>query len=136
MLATCLRPASTALACSRMPSFSLCISFSFSLLWKVAFLFPMCQIFIRKTPQTQIHWLLKLAPNIQLLEENTSLQKSIEIAKQSLMEDYGVDGSNVTVIPPGIDLARWSFDRTQRRPGKIRLLDMESDPVAVSVVDT
>lgn len=32
-------------------------------------------------------------------------------AKRSLVGDYGIDAGKVTVIPPGIDLERWSFAR-------------------------
>jgi glycosyltransferase involved in cell wall biosynthesis len=31
--------------------------------------------------------------------------------KQSLTDDYGIDGNKVVVIPPGIDLERWNFPR-------------------------
>jgi glycosyltransferase involved in cell wall biosynthesis len=49
-------------------------------------------------------------------------------AKQSLVTDYGVDASKVTVIPPGIDLGRWHFERSgapQNRP--LRLLFVGGD---------
>jgi glycosyltransferase involved in cell wall biosynthesis len=49
-------------------------------------------------------------------------------AKQSLVRDYGVFAEKVTVIPPGIDLSRWTFDRSARREnGKVRLLFVGGD---------
>jgi glycosyltransferase involved in cell wall biosynthesis len=49
-------------------------------------------------------------------------------AKRSLVEDYGVEAGKVTVIPPGIDLDRWSFDRSHGAPdGKVRLLFVGGD---------
>jgi glycosyltransferase involved in cell wall biosynthesis len=49
-----------------------------------------------------------------------------EWGKQSLIEDYGVAGSKVHVIPPGIDLGRWNFTR-QKREGRVRLLFVGGD---------
>jgi glycosyltransferase involved in cell wall biosynthesis len=50
-------------------------------------------------------------------------------AKGSLVENYGVDSDKITVIPPGIDLEKWRFDRgaasTNDRP--IRLLFVGGD---------
>ena len=37
-------------------------------------------------------------------------------AKDSLVADYGVPPEKITVIPPGIDTARWDFDRSASRP--------------------
>lgn len=37
-----------------------------------------------------------------------------EWAKNSLADDYGVARDKVTVIPPGIDTARWNFARAER----------------------
>jgi glycosyltransferase involved in cell wall biosynthesis len=49
-------------------------------------------------------------------------------AKRSLVEDYGVEAGKVTVIPPGVDLGRWSFDRSTARPaGPVRLLFVGGD---------
>jgi glycosyltransferase involved in cell wall biosynthesis len=50
-------------------------------------------------------------------------------ARQSLVNDYGVEADKVTVIPPGIDLDRWRFERNgdsgRNRP--LRLLFVGGD---------
>ena len=48
-------------------------------------------------------------------------------AKDSLVADYGVPADKVTVIPPGIDTARWDFDRSAPRPGPVHLLFVGGD---------
>ena len=48
-------------------------------------------------------------------------------AKDSLVADYGVPAGTITVIPPGIDTARWDFDRSARRPGPVNLLFVGGD---------
>ena len=48
-------------------------------------------------------------------------------AKDSLVADYGVPADKITVIPPGIDTARWDFDRSARRSGPVNLLFVGGD---------
>ena len=48
-------------------------------------------------------------------------------AKDSLVADYGVPADKITVIPPGIDTARWDFDRSAPRPGPVNLLFVGGD---------
>jgi glycosyltransferase involved in cell wall biosynthesis len=48
-------------------------------------------------------------------------------AKDSLVADYGVPAEKVTVIPPGIDLAKWSFERPERNDGAVRFLFVGGD---------
>ena len=48
-------------------------------------------------------------------------------AKDSLVADYGVPAGKITVIPPGIDTARWDFPRPARRLGPINLLFVGGD---------
>ena len=51
-------------------------------------------------------------------------------AKDSLVSDYGVDASKVTVIPPGVDMAKWTFGqaRTARSADSpLRLLFVGGD---------
>jgi glycosyltransferase involved in cell wall biosynthesis len=49
-------------------------------------------------------------------------------AKNSLVEDYGIDREKVTVVPPGIDLGKWSFERYTKPPGsRVRLLFVGGD---------
>lgn len=48
-------------------------------------------------------------------------------AKDSLVADYGVPSEKITVIPPGIDTARWDFDRRVRPAGPVNLLFVGGD---------
>lgn len=49
-------------------------------------------------------------------------------AKLSLQKDYGINPDKVHVIPPGIDLSRWQFERfAVARDGKVRLLFVGAD---------
>ncbi len=49
-------------------------------------------------------------------------------AKQSLVNDYGIPAAKVTVIPPGVDMGRWHFDRPPHpKPGAARLLFVGGD---------
>jgi glycosyltransferase involved in cell wall biosynthesis len=51
-----------------------------------------------------------------------------EWAKKSLVEDYGIAPEKVTVIPPGVDMGRWRFERfpqASQRP--LRLLFVGGD---------
>ncbi len=48
-------------------------------------------------------------------------------AKDSLVADYGVPAEKVTVIPPGIDLSRWSFERPSRVGDEVRFLFVGGD---------
>jgi len=48
-------------------------------------------------------------------------------AKDSLAADYGVPPEKITVIPPGIDTARWDFDRSARPAGPVSLLFVGGD---------
>ncbi len=51
-----------------------------------------------------------------------------EWGKESLIRDYDVEGQKVHVVPPGIDLGRWSVNRSgPRRPGLVRLLFVGGD---------
>jgi glycosyltransferase involved in cell wall biosynthesis len=36
-------------------------------------------------------------------------------ARNSLVHDYGVPAARISVIPPGVDMERWTFDRDGRR---------------------
>src|SRR5262249_1015958 len=38
--------------------------------------------------------------------------------KNSLIRDYGVSGSKVIVVPPGVDMVRWNFNREARANGR------------------
>lgn len=48
-------------------------------------------------------------------------------AKESLVRDYGVPDTRVEVIPPGIDLTRWSFERVPVTGRALRLLFVGGD---------
>jgi len=49
-------------------------------------------------------------------------------AKDSLAADYGIPPGKVTVIPPGVDLGRWCFERSPRpKSAPVRLLFVGGD---------
>jgi glycosyltransferase involved in cell wall biosynthesis len=49
-------------------------------------------------------------------------------AKKSLIEQYGIAEERIHVIPPGIDLSRWQFERfPMAKDGKVRLLFVGAD---------
>ncbi len=48
-------------------------------------------------------------------------------AKDSLVADYGVSAEKITVIPPGIDTARWNFPRPRASGGPVNLLFVGGD---------
>ncbi len=49
-------------------------------------------------------------------------------AKESLVRDYGIAPEKVTVVSPGVDLGRWSFERYPKPKGsRIRLLFVGGD---------
>lgn len=50
---------------------------------------------------------LKTALNRRCFERAAHLVTWAHWTKQSLADDYGIDGSRVTVIPPGVDVERW-----------------------------
>jgi glycosyltransferase involved in cell wall biosynthesis len=51
-----------------------------------------------------------------------------EWGKRSLVEDYGIPAGKIEVIPPGIDLERWNFQRPATSPsGPVRLLFVGGD---------
>ncbi len=54
-------------------------------------------------------WLegLKTSLNRRCFERAAHLVTWAHWTKQSLSDDYGIDGSRVTVIPPGVDVERW-----------------------------
>ena len=48
-------------------------------------------------------------------------------AKDSLVADYGVPAEKITVIPPGIDLERWQFERSSSPDTAARFLFVGGD---------
>lgn len=51
----------------------------------------------------------KYAINKRLFKSARLIISWSEWARRSLMEDYEVDGAKVVVIPPGVDLSRWTL---------------------------
>jgi glycosyltransferase involved in cell wall biosynthesis len=71
---------------------------------------------------------LKTALNRRTFDCARKLITWHEWGKQSLITDYGTDGNKVEVIPPGIDMDRWSFPRTAPADsGLARLLFVGGD---------
>jgi len=77
-------------------------------------------------------WLerLKTSLNRRCFERAAHLVTWAEWTKQSLADDYGVDGSKVTVIPPGVDVERWQRPRdapARADDGIVRILFVGGD---------
>lgn len=67
-----------------------------------------------------------------IFEQATALTTWCHWAKESLVSDYGVNADQVTVIPPGVDMANWSFGREkaehpQEESRPLRLLTVGGD---------
>ena len=70
---------------------------------------------------------LKKRLNQRVFQSARHLVAWSQWAKDSLVADYGVSADKVSVIPPGIDTARWHFDRATRPPGPVHLLFVGGD---------
>jgi glycosyltransferase involved in cell wall biosynthesis len=71
--------------------------------------------------------LLKKRLNQRALSSAQRLITWSEWAKRSLIDDYGMPAEKIEVIPPGIDLDRWHFERTAKADDPIRLLFVGGD---------
>jgi len=71
---------------------------------------------------------LKNALNRRSFQSAAKIITWCDWAKRSLVKDYSVDAEKITVIPPGIDMAKWKFERnpTSGR-GPVRLLFVGGD---------
>ena len=70
--------------------------------------------------------------NRRTFTEATALTTWCQWAKDSLIADYDIPAEKVTVIPPGVDLARWSFGKEKlenpiESEGPVRLLFVGGD---------
>ncbi len=82
-----------------------------------------------------ISWLevRKYQWNQRTFQAATALTTWCQWAKDSLVQDYGIPEGKVTVIPPGVDMERWSFgkERTgqpaRQHAEKFRLLFVGGD---------
>lgn len=73
---------------------------------------------------------LKTMLNRRCFERAAHLVTWAHWTKQSLADDYGIDGSRVTVIPPGVDVERWlrPVDAPERGgDGVVRILFVGGD---------
>lgn len=69
---------------------------------------------------------LKKRLNVRAFASAARLVTWSEWAKGSLVADYGVESAKVTVIPPGIDLRKWKFERSGAVDG-LRILFVGGD---------
>ena len=53
--------------------------------------------------------------NQRTFQRAAALTTWCQWAKDSLINDYGIPDAKVTVIPPGVDMQRWSFGEAKRR---------------------
>ncbi len=70
---------------------------------------------------------LKLALNRSPLHAARALVTWCDWARRSLIDDYGVPAKRVTVIAPGVDLARWPRPAPRDDTGPVRLLFVGGD---------
>lgn len=71
----------------------------------------------------------KYAWNRTTFHAATALVTWCDWARASLVQDYGVPATRITVIPPGVDMQRWDFAamRAERKVGPVRLLFVGGD---------
>lgn len=67
--------------------------------------------------------------NKRTLHAASALVAWCDWARQSLIDDYGVDASRITVVAPGVDLARWPVPSAERGhdDGPTRVLFVGAD---------
>jgi glycosyltransferase involved in cell wall biosynthesis len=71
---------------------------------------------------------LKKRLNLRAFHSAKRLVTWSQWAKDSLVADYGVPADKIAVIPPGIDLSRWDFQKRSASPsGPVRLLFVGGD---------
>lgn len=70
---------------------------------------------------------LKKAVNIRAFRSAKRLVTWSAWAKGSLVDEYGIPAGKITVIPPGIDLARWRFERKPPSAATLRVLFVGGD---------
>ena len=73
---------------------------------------------------------LKRRVRAKVLRKAAAIVTWCHWAKQSLMEDYGIDGDRIHVIAPGADVEKFSFGRERRVNGRerpVRLLFVGGD---------
>jgi len=72
---------------------------------------------------------VKRSLNKRTLHAASALVTWCDWARQSLIDDYGVDSSRISVIAPGVDLARWPRPSSARAraDGPLRLLFVGAD---------
>jgi glycosyltransferase involved in cell wall biosynthesis len=70
---------------------------------------------------------IKKRLNIRAFNAAKALIAWSEWTKKSLVDDYGIDPAKVTVIPPGIDLERWTFERASKVGEDVRFLFVGGD---------
>lgn len=70
---------------------------------------------------------LKYQLNVRPLRAARALVTWCAWARQSLIDDYGVDGSRITVIPPGVNLDLWPEPAPRSNDGPIRILFVGAD---------
>ncbi len=69
----------------------------------------------------------KLWLNRRALHAGSAYVTWCDWARRSLIDDYGVDGARITVIPPGVDLAQWPAPTHRPDAGPVRILFVGGD---------
>lgn len=71
--------------------------------------------------------LLKVALNKRSLHAARALVTWCDWARRSLIDDYGVDATRITVIPPGVNLDLWPRPAPNDTMGPVRVLFVGAD---------
>lgn len=70
---------------------------------------------------------VKLLLNRHALHAGSAYVTWCDWARRSLIDDYGVDGARISVIPPGVDLAQWLAPAPRPDGGPVRILFVGGD---------
>lgn len=70
---------------------------------------------------------IKRSLNARSLQAAAAIVTWCDWAKQSLVDDYGLDGSRISVIAPGVDLAAWPRPETRGGSSRTRILFVGGD---------
>lgn len=70
---------------------------------------------------------IKLSLNMRSLHAASAFVTWCEWARQSLISDYGIDGSRVSVISPGVNLDLWPSPAPRTNPTPVRILFVGGD---------
>jgi glycosyltransferase involved in cell wall biosynthesis len=80
--------------------------------------------------RTDRHWLIKRYKhwaNVTLFRQAKHIVPWSQWVRRSLIADYGVAADRITVIPPGVDTARWQPRPRGQHSGRVQILFVGGD---------